>query len=103
MAVFMRKSVLRERIRIVAPNEEEKNQIHEKYMGGELVHGIFDPETRTAFVRIVETMVMRDHIDGLILGGTELPILLRDGPTASVPFLDTTKIHANCIVSELLS
>jgi aspartate/glutamate racemase len=47
--------------------------------------------------------VMRDHIDGLILGGTELPILLRDAPTAAVPLLDTTKIHVQRIVSELLS
>lgn len=99
---FYPENFLKEGISIASPAPEEQKLIHEKYMG-ELVHGIFDPETRNAFLRIVETMVMRDHIDGLILGGTELPILLRDAPTPGVRFLDTTQIHVQCIVSELLS
>jgi aspartate/glutamate racemase len=47
-------------------------------------------------------MQARDGIDGLILAGTELPLLLRDAG-GDLPFLDTTKIHVERIVEELLS
>jgi aspartate racemase len=47
-------------------------------------------------------MKQRDGIDGLILGGTELPLILR-GAESDLPFLDTTRIHVARIVDELLS
>ena len=44
-----------------------------------------------------------DGIEGLSLGGTELPLILRADEYAGVQFLDTTKLHAEAIVSRLLS
>ena len=41
--------------------------------------------------------------EALILGGTELPLILRDAEPSGVPFLDTTRIHVERIVEELLS
>src|SRR5204863_107361 len=60
---------------IVVPNAEEQEFIHEKYMG-ELFVGAILNETRMALIGIVETMKQRNHIDGLILGGTELSFIL---------------------------
>jgi aspartate racemase len=48
-------------------------------------------------------MVTRDAIDGLILGGTEVPLILRDESEAGIPFLDTTRIHVDRIVDALLA
>jgi aspartate racemase len=45
----------------------------------------------------------REHIEALILGGTELPLILRDVTDSDVRFLDTTQIHVNAIVAQLLS
>jgi len=47
----------------------------------------------------------REGIDVVILGGTELPLILRAEDVASIgiPFLDTAQIHAEAIVAELLS
>lgn len=42
-------------------------------------------------------------IQGLILGGTELPLLFRDGPHADIPVLDTAKIHIERAVAYLLT
>jgi len=39
----------------------------------------------------------------LILGGTELPLILRDVPDRGIPFLDTAQIHAKAVVREMLS
>ena len=39
---------------------------------------------------------------GIILGGTELPLLLRGHDMAGAPFLDTTMLHVEAIVTRLL-
>jgi aspartate racemase len=89
-------------IQIIVPNDEEQSYIHEKYLR-ELLKDIFSPETREGLLAIVDRMKERDEIVGLILGGTELPLILRDAERNGVPFLDTTKIHVARIVAELLS
>lgn len=86
---------------IVVPDKEEQAFIHEKYFA-ELVNNIFLPETRDQLLAIVERMKVRDAIDGLILGGTELPLILRRSHHQGVQFLDTTRIHADRILEELL-
>ncbi len=91
----------REGIALVTPNEREQAYIHEKYMG-ELVNGAFLPETRERLLAVVNALQEREGIEGLILGGTELPLILRDAAT-DIPFLDTTKIHVESAVAQLLS
>jgi aspartate racemase len=92
----------REGLRLVVPGEDEQDYIHDKYMG-ELINGIFLPETREHLLSIAERMRERDGIEGLILGGTELPLILRDGAYGGTPFLDTTQIHVKAAVARLLS
>ena len=87
---------------LVVPEEDEQAYIHEKYMK-ELLNNIFLPETRQHLLAIVDRMKARDNIEALILGGTELPLILRDSEHNGIPFLDTTKIHVERIVAELLS
>jgi aspartate racemase len=89
-------------ITVVPPDPGAQVYIHDKYMS-ELVKGVFIPETRDGLLAIVERMKARDGIDGLILGGTELPLILRADEHAGLQFLDTTKLHAEAIVSRLLS
>jgi aspartate racemase len=89
-------------IQIVVPNDEEQSYIHEKYLG-ELLNNIFSSETRVGLLAIVNRLKERDEIEGLILGGTELPLILREPEHNGVPFLDTTRIHVDRIVAELLS
>ena len=59
-------------------------------------------ETRAGFLRVIDRLRQRDGIEGVILGGTELPLLLRE-PTHSVPFLDTTQIHVDAVVARAMS
>jgi aspartate racemase len=89
-------------ISVVVPNIEEQEYIHSKYMS-ELVAGIFLPETRNGMLAIANRLQERDKIDGLVLGGTELPLLLHDVGASAIPFLDTTKIHAESAVAQMLS
>ena len=48
-------------------------------------------------------MKERSGVEGIILGGTELPLVLRQTEHNGIPFLDTTKIHVKRIVAELLA
>ena len=88
-------------IALVVPQPDEQAFIHEKYMG-ELIPGVFTPETRAALLAIVDRLRERDGIDGVILGGTELPLLLRQDSHHGIPFLDTTRIHVERAIDELL-
>ncbi len=89
-------------IELRVPEAVEQDYIHEHYMH-ELVNGIFLPETRRRLLEIVDQLKERERIDGLILGGTELPLILREDEHNGVAFLDTTKIHVNRIVGELVA
>ena len=88
-------------IEIILPTLDDQNYIHEKYMG-ELVNGVFLDETRERLLLIVERLKAKDGIQGLILGGTELPLILREEFAREVPFLDTTKIHVERAVALML-
>ncbi|HXZ40675.1 MAG TPA: amino acid racemase [Terriglobales bacterium] len=87
-------------ITLISPHADEQAYIHNRYMS-ELVNGIFRAETRDGLLQIVDRMKQQDHIDGLILGGTELPLILRDVPDRGIPFLDTTRIHVNAVMAQL--
>lgn len=89
-------------ITIVTPTLREQDYIHDKYMG-ELVNGIFLPETRKDLLTIAERLKTHESIEGLILGGTELPLILHDVKDEGIPFLDTTRLHVEQLVAQLLS
>jgi aspartate/glutamate racemase len=42
-------------------------------------------------------------VDAVILGGTELPLILRDATASDIPSLDTTAIHAKAIVARAMA
>ena len=88
-------------IKLVTPNDEEQSYIHEIYLG-ELLKDVFRPETRAKLLAIADSMRARDGIQAVILGGTELPLLLRDPEHHGLPLLDTTRIHVDRLVAELL-
>jgi len=89
-------------IELVTPEPAELDYIHEKYMG-ELVNGIFLPETRVRLLEIAAALRARSGIDVLVLGGTELPLILESTPGQPVPFLDTTSIHGEQVVARMLA
>jgi aspartate racemase len=102
----------REGIELSIPESKDQDYIHEKYFS-ELVPGNFLPETRAGLLAIVDRMKAKIDppsrsygaagIDGVILAGTELPLLLRDESHNGVILLDTGKIHCQAAVDEMFS
>ena len=89
-------------IRVATPVEAERQWVHERYVN-ELLVGNFRDETRAGVVEIVRRLQRDSGIDGIILGGTELPLLLGDSTIAGLPALDTTALHVAAIVQRLLA
>ena len=64
----------------------------------EFVNGIFLEETKTAFINITHEMIGQNNIEGLILGGTELPFILKEKDFENIKLLNTTQIHVDSIL-----
>jgi aspartate racemase len=84
-------------IPVVVPEDQDRKIIDEKLFS-EIELGIFKDETRDLLIRIIEKMVHNQHIDCLILGCTEFPLILTEAKYAGIPMLNTTKIHVDAIV-----
>ena len=84
------------------PGLHDQDYTHDKYMN-ELVPGKFLADTHAGLLAIVDRMKKASYIDGVILAGTELPLILRDPIYNGIPFLDTTKIHVEAAVAQMLS
>jgi aspartate racemase len=98
---FYRDALSDKQIELVVPGEEEQSWIHEKYML-ELLKGMILPETHAGLLAIIGTLKERSQIDGVILGGTELSLILRDASVFGIPILDTTQIHVEAAVAKLI-
>ena len=94
---FYQAGFSKESIEIVTPPFESQNYIHDKYMN-EFVKGIFLEETKKAFNDIVHQMIQQSNIEGLILGGTELPFILEEKDFKKFSLLNTTEIHVESIL-----
>ena len=99
-APFYPSACTRRGIVIVPPGDADLAWVHERYMG-ELLKGEFRDETRRQFITLVARLRDQDGVDGVILGGTEVPLLLRTPVIAGIPALDTTSLHVAAIVERL--
>jgi aspartate racemase len=89
-------------VTVILPRDDERAWIHEKYLG-ELVPGEFRPDTRDAMMAIADRLHREEGTDGLILGGTELPLLLRGCERPGMPFIDTARVHVAEAVARLVN
>jgi aspartate racemase len=99
-ADFYPKVFARHGIAVVAPDEQDQGWAHDRYTL-ELLKGTFLDSTRVGFVSLITRLREEKEIDGVILGGTELPLLLQSPVIADLPVLDTTALHVAAIVQRL--
>jgi aspartate racemase len=88
-------------IDIIIPDSVRQDYIHEKYMS-ELVFNKILPDTKQRLIEIVKEIKEKGLIQGLILGGTELPLILKQSDFNDIEIFDTTKIHVESIVTRMI-
>lgn len=76
---------------ILIPSNETRGIVNEVIFN-ELCHGVINPSSRDRFKEVVHELVGRGA-EGIILGCTEIPLLIKEGDSP-VPLFDTTRLHA---------
>lgn len=98
---FFQKPFRKAGIEVFIPNKDEINWIHE-HLINELEKGIIKKETHDGLVSIVKRMEEQDHVDGVVLGCTELPLILKP-EDFRIATLDLSKIHIAAAVRAAVS
>jgi len=96
------RSILEDRyqVSVLIPPEPQR-RIVDEVIFKELCMGIIEPRSRDAYGRIVASM-KEQGVEAVILGCTEISLLLKPEDT-DLPLYDTTAIHAQRAVSEMLA
>lgn len=98
---FYRQRLEKQGLRIVVPSGDEQEIVH-SVIFEELVQGQFTERSKQAYLRIINRCIEQEAIDSVILGCTEIPLLI---PPQEVPVfaVDTTALHAEKALDWMLS
>lgn len=88
-------------IEIVTPTEEEMAFVNRK-ISSKLELGLVREETLSALQQIIRRMEQDTGMEAVILGCTELPLILSDA-VSPVPCLDTMRIHIQALIDRIVS
>lgn len=86
-------------LEVLVPNASQREIVH-RVIYDELVKGLIRQESRAQYLEIIEQLV-REGAEGVILGCTEIGLLVQDGD-CQIPLFDTTRIHAEAAVAYAL-
>lgn len=93
---FYRERLEDKGIQVVIPDEQDRQIIHD-IIYNELILGVFKPESKQSYISIINKMIEEEGIKGVVLGCTEIPMLIKQGDVAAEIF-DTTEIHSRAAV-----
>lgn len=78
-------------IKTIIPNEKDREEVH-RVIYEELPKGILKSSSKQAYLDIIHNL-QQEGAEGIILGCTEIPLLIKQEDVA-IPVFDTTTIHA---------
>ncbi|TIO39150.1 MAG: aspartate/glutamate racemase, partial [Mesorhizobium sp.] len=85
----------------VVPAQAGRDMVH-RIIYDELCQGVVKADSKSAYVEEVGRLRRDEKIDGLIMGCTEITILIGQGDF-DMPVFDTTRIHAEAAIDFALS
>jgi len=98
---FYRERLEKNGLEVLVPESEEVRDYIQHTLKEELGRGIINPSTKEKYISIAQSLIDRGA-EGIILGCTEIPLLLSQ-KDFSLPIFDTTKIHARAAVEYALA
>ena len=96
----MKKDFLEAGIEVFIPDEDDRKLIAKRIIE-ELELGIVKESTLSEFQNIIDKMRGQYGAEAVVLGCTELPLLLNSN-NCSIPCLDSVEIHINDLINEAL-
>lgn len=85
----------------VLPSDEDKKLVH-SCIFPKLEDGIVDEADKIMMLSLIDKYVKSEGIDGVLLGCTELPIMIKQADVPGVKVIDTTATHCDAIVKEMI-
>ena len=97
---FYVEGLARRGIRALVPEKTERDLVHEVIMA-ELARGILDDRSRARYLAVIDGLA-RAGAEGIVLGCTEIPLLVRpdDSP---IPLFDTAVLHAEAALARAMA
>jgi len=83
-------------LNVLIPDKSEREIVH-RIIYDELVQGKIMETSRQAYLKVIENL-QAEGAQGVILGCTEIPLLVRQ-LDVSIPVFDTTTLHAEAAVA----
>jgi aspartate racemase len=87
-------------IEVVTPTLAERDAIN-RIIFDELCVDVIKEESRKRFLQIIDRLVREEKAEGVVLGCTEIPLLVKQADVG-VPVFDTTAIHSEAAVNRSL-
>ncbi|MFI5163477.1 MAG: aspartate/glutamate racemase family protein [Sphingobacteriales bacterium] len=92
---FFRDKLTERNIDIIIPGDADRDRIHYTIFE-ELGRGVLNPETKSFYIDVINKLVA-EGAEGIILGCTEIPLLISSNDV-DVPLFDTALIHSKAAV-----
>lgn len=96
---FFRNILEENGIEVLIPTDDDRREVH-RIIYEELVQGKILEGSRQTYQRVIQRLGDRGA-QGVILGCTEIPLLIADDDV-DLPTFNTTRLHADCAVDEAL-
>ncbi|CAM3004968.1 putative racemase [Legionella steigerwaltii] len=96
---FYKNKLLKKGLQVVIPDAYDRELLHQ-IIYQELCHGIVTVRSKEIVLNIINKLASSYYLDGVILGCTELPLLISK-TDVSIPLFDTIEIHVNAILTKI--
>jgi aspartate racemase len=93
---FYQDALARQGISTLVPGAGDREYVH-RVIYDELVAGQFRDSSRNGYIAVIQKLV-KQGAEGIILGCTEIPLLINEA-SAGIPLFDTTQIHAEAALN----
>lgn len=97
---FYQNAFLKHNLEIIVPDQEDQEFVN-KVIWEELTYHILKPESKKCYLEVIERL-REKGAEGIILGCTEIPLLIQQEDT-QIPIFDTTSLHALAALNFALS
>jgi len=96
---FYKKAFEKYNIECIVPDDSDKAAIHEIVFPN-LEDGLVFEKDKREFLKICNTIIKNENVDGIILGCTELPLLVGKDDF-DIEVIDTMDVHIKSIVNKI--
>lgn len=98
---FLKDRLIKNGLDVYVPNKEKEINEIDRVIFKELCVGKIENSSKQYYINVINNMIREFKIDGIILGCTEIEMLIKDNDI-DIPIFDTTQAHINSTVDYIL-